>query len=253
MKFIPSKLIRQLLTETMMKGFLEKLGSQHSLEVTKFELKSHIRRIIIKIKFLFLFKIFAAYKMEMLKLKEFNFDKLKAVISKKVKYDEREFTSVKFSYDGSDVPAIRVDGSFKLFEFNSDGKIAYSLAINCENDEDFFQELCKVLPKESSKVTNKKQNFEQVKETKSGNKVVYGKIYTKSNGKVKCRISLNSIKNLISIEKLVDESFTGSCILKLYHCYIGETNSISLSVQEIFAKKLERMESYSDESESDNE
>ena len=69
--------------------------------------------------------------------------------------------------------------------------------------------------------------------------MVYGKIYTKSNGKVKCRISLNSIKNLISIEKLVDDSFTGSCILKLYQCYIGETNSISLSVQEIFAKRLE--------------
>ena len=47
--------------------------------------------------------------MEVLKLKEFNPDKLKAVISKKVRYSEREFTSVRFSYDGSDVPAIRVD------------------------------------------------------------------------------------------------------------------------------------------------
>ena len=106
---------------------------------------------------------------------------------------------------------------------------------------------------------NEKQNFELVNETKSGSKVVYGKIYTKSNGKVRCRISLNSIKNLISIEKLVDESFTGSCILQLYQCYIGETNSISLSVQEIsiFAKRLEGIESYLDdesetESESDN-
>ena len=75
---------------------------------------------------------------------------------------------------------------------------------------------------------------------------------------VKCRISLNSIKNFIGIEKLVDNSFTRSCILKLYHCYMGETNSISLSVQEIFAKRLEGIESYLDdeserESESDNE
>ena len=91
-----------------------------------------------------------------------------------------------------------------------------------------------------------RMNFELVKETKSENKVVYGKIYTKCNGKVKCRISLNSIKNLIGIEKLVDESFTGSGILKLYQCYIGETNSISLSVQEIFAKRLEGIESYLD-------
>ena len=196
--------------------------------------------------------------MEVLKLKEFNPDKLKAVISKKVRYGEREFTSIRFSYDGSDVPAIRVNGSFRLFDFNSDGKVTYSLAIKCGNNEDSFQKLCRVLSRESSKITNEKQNFELVKEAKSGNKVVYGKIYTKSNGKVKCRISLNSIKNLIGIEKLVDESFTGSCILKLYQCYIGETNSISLSVQEIFAKRLEGIEPYLDdesetESESDNE
>ena len=144
--------------------------------------------------------------MEVLKLKEFNPDKLKAVISKKVRYGEREFTYVRFSYDGSDVPAIRVNGSFRLFDFNNDGKVTYSLAIKCGNNEDSFQELCRVLARESSKITNEKQNFELVKETKSGSKVVYGKIYTKSNGKVKCRISLNSIKNLISIEKLVDDS-----------------------------------------------
>ena len=63
----------------------------------------------------------------MLKLKEFNPDKLKAVILKKVRYGEREFTSVRFSYDGSDVPTIRVDGSFRLFNFNNDGKVTYSL------------------------------------------------------------------------------------------------------------------------------
>ena len=34
--------------------------------------------------------------MEVLKLKEFNPDKLKAVISKKLRYGEREFTSVGF-------------------------------------------------------------------------------------------------------------------------------------------------------------
>ena len=192
--------------------------------------------------------------MEVLKLKEFNLDKLKAVISMKVRYGEKEFTSVRFSYVGSDVPAIRVDGSFRLFDFNSDGKVTYSLAIKCRNNEDLFQKLCRVLSRESSNITNEKQNFELVKETKSGSKVVYGKIYTKSNGKVKCRISLNSIKNLIGIEKLVDESFTGPCILKLYQCYIGETNLISLSVQEISAKKLEGIESYlDDESETESE
>ena len=44
--------------------------------------------------------------MEVMKLKEFNPDKLKAVISKKVRYGEREFTSVRFSYDGSMSPQL---------------------------------------------------------------------------------------------------------------------------------------------------
>ena len=146
--------------------------------------------------------------MEVLKLKEFNPDKLEAVISKKVRYGEREFTSVRLSYDGSDVPAIRVDGSFRLFDFNNDGKVTYSLAIKCGNNEDSLQKLCRVLSRENSKITNEKQNFELVMETKSGSKVVYRKIYTKSDGKVKCRISLNCIKNLIGIEKLVGDAFS---------------------------------------------
>ena len=99
-------------------------------------------------------------------------------------------------------------GLMDLLDYStySDGKVTYSLVIKCGNNEDSFQELCRVLSRESSKIMNAKQNFELVKETKSGSKVVYGKIYTKSNGKVKCRVSLNSIKNLIGIEKLVDES-----------------------------------------------
>ena len=118
--------------------------------------------------------------MEVLKLKEFNPDKWKAVISKKVRYSEREFTSVRFSYDGSDVPAIRVDGSFRLFNFNNDRKVTYSLAIKFGNNEDSFQKLRRVLSRESSKITNEKQKFELVKETKSG----------------------RNIKNLIGIEKI---------------------------------------------------
>ena len=101
-----------------------------------------------------------------MKLKDFNCNKLKAVISKKVRYGEREFTYVRFSYDGSDVPTIRVNGSFRLFNFNNDGKVTYSLVIKCGNNEDSFQQLCRVLSRESSKITNEKQNFELVKETK---------------------------------------------------------------------------------------
>ena len=54
----------------------------------------------------------------------------------------------------------------------------------------------------------------------------------------------------------MDENFEGSCILKLYHAYLGSTHSITLSVKEILAKEMNTMESYFDgesDSESDDE
>ena len=47
---------------------------------------------------------------------------------------------------------------------------------------------------------------------------------------------LSTLKNLIGIEKLVDDSFTGSCILKLYQCDIGETNSIMYQFKRFLLK-----------------
>ena len=43
---------------------------------------------------------------------------------------------------------------------------------------------------------------------------------------------------LIEIEELIDENFRGSCILKVYQAYSGSSKSISLSVQEILARRL---------------
>ena len=71
--------------------------------------------------------------------------------------------------------------------------------------------------------------------------------------------SIGSTKNTINIEELVDEDFKGSCILKLYQAYIGSSKSISLSVEEILARKIGIRESYfndeisDDEEESDDE
>ena len=41
----------------------------------------------------------------------------------------------------------------------------------------------------------------------------------------------------------MDKNFEGSCILKLYHAYLGSTKSITLSVEEILVKKMNTMES----------
>ena len=42
------------------------------------------------------------------------------------------------------------------------------------------------------------------------------------------------------LEELIDESFEGSYILKLYQAYVGSTKSISLSVEEILVNLLFR-------------
>ena len=57
------------------------------------------------------------------------------------------------------------------------------------------------------------------------------------------------------MDELVEENFEGSCILRLYHAYLGSTKSITLSVEEIFIKKMDIMESYFDDlsDESDSE
>ena len=104
-----------------------------------------------------------------------------------------------------------------------------------------------VLAKESCKIlkdsTITPENFELVIENKYGCSV-FAKIYCNKSGKIKCRISEGCYKNLIKIDELIDENFKGSCILKVYHAYIGSRKSISLSVQEILAKDVERKESY---------
>ena len=67
--------------------------------------------------------------------------------------------------------------------------------------------------------------------------------------------SIGSPKNTISIEELVDEKFKGSCMIKLYQAYTGSDKSISLSVEEILARKIGISESYfeDEDSESDEE
>ena len=50
----------------------------------------------------------------------------------------------------------------------------------------------------------------------------------------------------------MEENFEGSCILRLYHTYLGSTKSITLSVEEILVKKMDTMKTYfDDESDSD--
>ena len=148
------------------------------------------------------------------------------------------------------MPPLRVDGKFKLFKFKNDKMDIYSLSIKCnEENERFFERLCEVVAKESCrlvpKVNGRKlkpEEFELAKDRKVGRNV-YAKIYAKKSGKIKCQVSFKSPKDTIPIDELVDENFKGSCILRLYHAYLGSTKSITLSVEEILATKRNIMES----------
>ena len=113
------------------------------------------------------------------------------------------------------------------------------------------RESCRLVPKVNGKKL-KPEDFDLIKDNKSG-RAVYPKIYSRKSGKAKCRIFLESPKNTINIEELVDENFEGSCIVKLYHAYLGSTRSITLSVDEIFTEEMTAMESYFSESDTESD
>ena len=59
---------------------------------------------------------------------------------------------------------------------------------------------------------------------------------------------------MIGVEELVDEDFEESCILKICQAHVGSCKSISLSVEEILARKIGITESYfADESDESDE
>ena len=199
--------------------------------------------------------------MEPLIIETFNPDMIKAITWEQKKAGEINYISVKFEYAGSKIPPLRIDEKFRLFRFKNPRGDIYSLSIRCDaKNEPFFERLCNVVACESCrlapKLNGKKlkpEDFELVKDSKVG-RSVYAKIYARKSGKAKCRVSLKSPKNTIPIEELVDENFEGSCILKLYHAYLGSTRSITLSVEEILVKEMNAMKSYFDrESDSKDE
>ena len=196
--------------------------------------------------------------MVVLMIETFNTDKITAISVEARSSGGSNYKSVKFAYDGGEVPPTRIDGDFRLFRFKNKNSDTYLLSITCDpTNESFFRELNAVIAEESCKILKdesiKPEDFELTRDNRSG-RSVYAKIYSKKSGKVKCRISQGSYKNVIGIEELVDEKFEGSCILKIYQAYVGSCKSISLSVEEILARKIGIRESYfADESDESDE
>ena len=149
--------------------------------------------------------------MVVLTIETFKTDKITAISVDDKSSRGSNYKSAKFAYDGGEVPLIRIDGDFRLFRFRNKNSDTYSLSITCDpTNESFFRELNEVTAKESCKILKDKsikpEDFELRRDNRSG-RSVYAKIYSKKSGKVKCRISQGSYKNVIGVEELVDEVF----------------------------------------------
>ena len=159
---------------------------------------------------------------------------------------------------------MKIEGSFRVFKHVNNGRVNYSLAISVNDEnEEFFSELghkIATLACENKAIFTKLKSLkpsdlELIKTTGNGKyKNVYARIYTnKTTRKVSCRLSERKKvtdvfkRREIKIDDLVDTSFKGSCILRVYQVYVGSSKTITLSVEEIMVTKLTLKKSYFDE------
>ena len=86
--------------------------------------------------------------MEALTIKTFKTSKISAVEISERHSKDFNYKSIRFAYDGGEVPPIRVDGNFRIFKFENKNGTVYSLVINCTGDnESFFRKLNSALAK----------------------------------------------------------------------------------------------------------
>ena len=114
--------------------------------------------------------------MEVLTNKTFKTDKISAISVEDKESGDSKYKSVKFAYDGGEMPPIRIDGDFRLFRFKNKNGYNYSLSIDCDSrNEPFFMGLGKAIAKESCKALKnrsiKPEDFELVRENRSGRSV----------------------------------------------------------------------------------
>ena len=173
------------------------------------------------------------------------------------------YFAIPFEYDEGD-PLMKIEGTFRVFKHVNAGRGNYLLAISIDDkNEEFFSELgqriatlaCENKTKFSKLKSLKPSDLELIKTTGNGKyKNVYARIYTnKTNGKINCQITeCKKVKDVfkrrkIKIDDLVDTSFKGPCIVRVYQVYIGSSKTITLSIEEIMAIELTTKRSYFDE------
>ena len=167
-----------------------------------------------------------------LTIENFEFEKLRAKTSESKKSGVFTYLAIPFDYDGED-PLIKIEGNFGVFKHVNAGRINYLLAISIDDEnEEFFSELgqriatlaCDNKAKFSRLKSLKPTDLELIKTSGDG-KYKNGcvRIYTsKTTGKVSCKISeRKKVKDVfkrraIKIDDLVDGSFKGSCVIRVY-------------------------------------
>ena len=158
---------------------------------------------------------------------------------------------------------MKIEGNFRVFKHVNAGRVNYSLAISVNDEnEEFFSELghrittlaCENKGKTPKLKSLKPSDLELSKTTANGKyKNVYTKFYMKSSRLVNCKISeCKEVKGVfkrrgVKINDLVEESFKGSCVLKVYQVYVGSSKTIMLSIEEIMVTDLATKKSYFDE------
>ena len=91
--------------------------------------------------------------MDALTIKTFKANKISAVEVSERRSKDFNYKSLRFAYDGGEVPPIRMDGNFKIFKFENKNGTVYSLVINCTGDnESFFRKLNSALANQSCKI-----------------------------------------------------------------------------------------------------
>ena len=187
----------------------------------------------------------------------FEFDKLRAKSPETKKGGNVIYYSIPFEYEDSKSSS-KVEGNFRVFRHEKKERISYSLAIEIDDEnEEFFTKLgermAEITYKRKDKIPKsfKPSDLELVKTTASGKyENVYARIYTSKSGKVNCNLSEHKEVNgaykrkIIDVNELVDETFKGSCALRIYRVYIRSSKTITLSVEEIMVTDLITKKSY---------
>ena len=200
-----------------------------------------------------------------LTIENFEIHKLRAKAPESKKSGNVTYFAIPIEYEDGE-PLIKLEGNFRVMKHENTDGINYSLAISIDDEnEEFFSELgqtiaelaCEWKTKIFSRLKHlKPSDLELVKSTSNGKyKNVYAKIYANKSGKVNCKLSermkVHGIykKKRIGIDDLVDESFKGSCLLRVYRAYVGSSKMITLSVEEYMVTDMATKKSYFDECE----